>query len=102
MAEHDGSHVLSAISLARNLKRRRKEKKFNRFDMSERANISPSFYSELETTRGCIERALPQLRQQLVGAGFSTGEFHSFAGKTVSNEPPSVAAFAESLLDLEA
>ncbi len=51
MAEHDGSHVLSAISLARNLKRRRKEKKFNRFDISERANISPSFYSELETGR---------------------------------------------------
>ncbi len=51
MTEHDGSHVLSAISLARNLKRRRKEKKFNRFDISERAGISPSFYSELETGR---------------------------------------------------
>lgn len=51
MAEHDGSHVLSAISLARNLKRRRKEKHFNRFDISERAGISASFYSELETGR---------------------------------------------------
>jgi transcriptional regulator with XRE-family HTH domain len=51
MTEHDGSYVLSAISLARNLKRRRREKKFNRYDVSERANISPSFYSELETGR---------------------------------------------------
>jgi XRE family transcriptional regulator, fatty acid utilization regulator len=46
-----GSQVLSAISTARNLKRRRKERKFSRFDVSERAGISPSFYSELETGR---------------------------------------------------
>ncbi len=51
MTEHDGSYVLSAISTARNLKRRRKERNFSRFDVSERAGISPSFYSELETGR---------------------------------------------------
>ena len=51
MTEHDGSHVLSAISTARNLKRRRKERHFSRFDVSARAGISPSFYSELETGR---------------------------------------------------
>src|SRR5919106_5659635 len=46
-----GSQVLTAISTARNLKRRRKERKFSRFDVSARAGISPSFYSELETGR---------------------------------------------------
>ena len=51
MATPDGSHVLSAISMARNLKRRRKERKMSRFDVSERAGISPSFYSELEMGR---------------------------------------------------
>ena len=51
MADQDGSYVLSAISLARNLKRRRRELKFSRFDVSERSGISPSFYSELETGR---------------------------------------------------
>ncbi len=56
MPEYDGSHVLSAISTARNLKRRRKERKFSRFDVSERAGISPSFYSELETGRKSASR----------------------------------------------
>jgi len=51
MAAHDGSHVLNAISIARNLKRRRKELKLSRFDVSERSGISPSFYSELEMGR---------------------------------------------------
>ncbi len=51
MTDHDGSYILSVITLARNLKRRRKEKRFTRFDISERAGISPSFYSELETGR---------------------------------------------------
>ena len=51
MTAHDGSHILSAISTARNLKRRRKERKMSRFDVSERAGISPSFYSELELGR---------------------------------------------------
>jgi predicted transcriptional regulator len=51
MTDHDGSYILNVISLARNLKRRRKEKAFTRYDISERAGISPSFYSELETGR---------------------------------------------------
>lgn len=51
MAIRDGSHVLNAISIARNLKRRRKELKLSRFDVSERSGISPSFYSELEMGR---------------------------------------------------
>ncbi|ETW93527.1 MAG: hypothetical protein ETSY1_38840 [Candidatus Entotheonella factor] len=51
MTDHDGSYILSVISLARNLKRRRKEKAFTRYDISDRAGISPSFYSELETGR---------------------------------------------------
>ena len=51
MTVHDGSYVLNAISTARNLKRRRKELKMSRFDVSARAGISPSFYSELEMGR---------------------------------------------------
>ena len=51
MPTHDGSHILNAISTARNLKRRRKERKMSRFDVSARAGISPSFYSELEMGR---------------------------------------------------
>ena len=51
MPTHDGSHILTAISMARNLKRRRKERKMSRFDVSARAGISPSFYSELEMGR---------------------------------------------------
>lgn len=51
MSQHDGSQILSAISTARNLKRRRKERKMSRFDVSARSGISPSFYSELEMGR---------------------------------------------------
>ena len=75
MADSVGSHILSAISLARNLKRRRKEKKFTRFDVSERAGISPSYYSELETGRKSA--SVEMLRRVTKALDMSTDEIMS-------------------------
>jgi hypothetical protein len=64
--------------------------------------VAVSFYSEQNQTRNRIELALPELKQQLSSAGFSSGEFHSFAGIKDQVEPSTTTRFSESLIDLEA
>ena len=63
--------------------------------------VAASFYSEQKQTRTRIEGALPLLKQQLVGAGFSPGEFYSFAGKLAHNQAPATTAYSEALVDIE-
>lgn len=63
--------------------------------------IAASFYSEWAQSRERIEAELPQLRQQLVRAGFTPGEFHSFPGKPAPNRAPTAADFSETLVDIE-
>ena len=63
-------------------------------------SVAASFYCTRESTRDQVERALPELRRQLAGAGFEPGELHSFPGgaatpKTGFEPPP------EALLDIE-
>ena len=62
--------------------------------------IAASFYSDWTATQESIESALPQLRQQLVAAGFDPGEMHSFPGN-MAPAADSVAEFVESLIDIE-
>lgn len=64
--------------------------------------VAASFYSENESTRASIEAELPQLRRQLINAGFDPGEFHSFPGKPSQARQPGAADFSEALIDLEA
>jgi len=63
--------------------------------------VAASFYSEQKQTRTRIEGALPLLKKQLIGAGFSPGEFYSFAGKLAHNQAPATTAYSEALVDIE-
>ncbi len=63
--------------------------------------VAASFYSEQNQTRYRIEQALPELEQQLAGAGFTSCEFHSFPSGLVANKSPTATSYSESLVDIE-
>ncbi len=64
--------------------------------------LAASFYSDQHQTRNRIDQALPELRQQLLDAGFSNCEFHSFPGAPANTPPPARTGYSESLIDIEA
>ncbi|MBT8435560.1 MAG: flagellar hook-length control protein FliK [Gammaproteobacteria bacterium] len=64
--------------------------------------LSASFYSDQDQTRNLIDQALPELEQQLLNAGFTNCEFHSFPGATANTPPPARTGYSESLIDIEA
>ena len=63
--------------------------------------VAASFYSERAATRANIDAALPELRRQLIDAGFDAGEFHSFSGGFKIDQSPLAAAVGEALIDIE-
>jgi len=63
--------------------------------------VAASFYSEQDQTRNQIERALPELEQQLRSAGFTNCEFHSFPATVAKSGPIAKTAYPESLIDIE-
>jgi flagellar hook-length control protein FliK len=64
--------------------------------------LAASFYSDQDQTRNRIDQALPELKQQLLDAGFTNCEFHSFPGTPADSPPSSRSGFSESLIDIEA
>jgi len=64
--------------------------------------LAASFYSDQDQTRNRIDQALPELKQQLLNAGFTNCEFHSFPGAPAHSPPPSRTGYSESLIDIEA
>ena len=64
--------------------------------------LAASFYSDQDQTRIRIDQALPELKQQLLNAGFSNCEFHSFPGAPANTPPPARTGYSESLIDIEA
>ena len=64
--------------------------------------LSASFYSDQDQTRNLIDQALPELKQQLLNAGFTNCEFHSFPGAPANTPPPARTGYSESLIDIEA
>jgi len=67
----------------------------------QREEVAASFYCEKSHTRIRVEQALPELKQQLAVAGFTTGEFHSFPGKPVQPQASTASRYTESLIDIE-
>jgi flagellar hook-length control protein FliK len=64
--------------------------------------LAASFYSDQDQTRNRIDQALPELKQQLISAGFTNCEFHSFPGAPANTPPPARTGYSESLIDIEA
>jgi len=64
--------------------------------------VAASFYSDQDQTRSRIDQALPELRHQLLNAGFTNCEFHSFPGSPAKTPPPARTGYSESLIDIEA
>jgi hypothetical protein len=64
--------------------------------------LAASFYSDQDQTRNRIDQALPELKQQLLGAGFTNCEFHSFLGAPANTPPVARTGYSESLIDIEA
>ena len=64
--------------------------------------LAASFYSVQDQTRNRIDQALPQLKQQLLNAGFTNCEFHSFPGTPANTPPRARTGYSESLIDIEA
>jgi flagellar hook-length control protein FliK len=63
--------------------------------------VAASFYCENSQTRIRVEQALPELKQQLSGAGFNAGELHSFPGKPGQPQTSTTTSYPESLIDIE-
>lgn len=64
--------------------------------------LAASFYSDQDQTRIRIDQALPELKQQLLAAGFTSCEFHSFLGAPANTPSPARTGYSESLIDIEA
>ena len=64
--------------------------------------LAASFYSDQDQTRNRIDQALPELKRQLISAGFTNCEFHSFPGSPAKTPPPARTGYSESLIDIEA
>jgi hypothetical protein len=60
--------------------------------------LAASFYSDQDQTRNRIDQALPELKQQLLGAGFTNCEFHSFLGAPANTPPVARTGYSESLI----